>query len=369
MKGLEQAQILSIASKFAKAETDELRRRFAAENLNLELEKAKILSVASKFAKSEANQVREELLQHIENKVLKEFYVPGAQGIQGEIGPTGPRGFRGDQGERGETGPEGIQGPIGERGERGEKGEHGEKGEKGNRGDPGIQGIPGERGIPGKRGTDGKRGERGESGKPGKQGIPGKRGERGFEGPRGLDGSPGRPGERWPQGLPGKDGTKGLKGDKGDVGPMGPIGPAADITPLKKQVEVFLTAAENRLSRIAYSATMGISRSPGSGEVNLHKLDDVDYASLKTATEGQALVYNATTRKWQAGTVSGSGSANNIATVSTTTLGELTENDLIVVNVTGGVVTSNTVGILTTALNNALSQISALEARIIALGG
>jgi hypothetical protein len=129
-----------------------------------------------------------------------------------------------------------------------------------------------------------------------------------------------------------------------------------------------LTAAENRLSRIAYSATMGISRSPGSGEVNLHKLDDVDYASLKTATEGQALVYNATTRKWQAGTVA-SGAANNIATVSTTTLGELRENDLIVVNVTGGVVTSNTVGILTTALNNALSQISALEARIVALGG
>jgi hypothetical protein len=130
-----------------------------------------------------------------------------------------------------------------------------------------------------------------------------------------------------------------------------------------------LTAAENRLSRIAYSATMGISRSPGSGEVNLHKLDDVDYASLKTATEGQALVYNATTRKWQAGTVASGGAANNIATVSTTTLGELRENDLIVVNVTGGVVTSNTVGILTTALNNALLQISALEARIVALGG
>jgi ribulose-5-phosphate 4-epimerase/fuculose-1-phosphate aldolase len=58
-----------------------------------------------------------------------------------------------------------------------------------------------------------------------------------------------------------------------------------------------------------------------------------------------------------------------VATVSTTKLGELTEDDLIVVNVTGSVVTSNTVGILTTALNNALAQISALETRIVALGG
>jgi len=141
-----------------------------------------------------------------------------------------------------------------------------------------------------------------------------------------------------------------------------------DITPLEKRITMFIDNAEKRISRIAFSSA--ISRSPGSGEVNLHKLDDVDYASLKTATEGQALVYNSTTRKWQAGTVSGGGGgANNIATVSTTKLGELTQDDLIVVNVTGSVVTSNTVGILTSALNNALAQISSLEARIIALGG
>ena len=150
------------------------------------------------------------------------------------------------------------------------------------------------------------------------------------------------------------------------MGPQGPIGTTPDITPLEKRLEQFLDNAERRISRIAFSSA--VSRSPGSGEVNLHKLDDVDYASLKAATDGQVLVYNATARKWQAASVSGT-SSNTIATVSTTTLGELTENDLVVVNVTGGVVNSNTVGILTSALNNALAQISALEARIAALEG
>jgi hypothetical protein len=174
-----------------------------------------------------------------------------------------------------------------------------------------------------------------------------------------------------PIGIKGERGEKGEKGDIGETGKQGPrglVGPAADITPLKKQVDQFLATSENRISRIAYSATMGISHSSGGGEVNLYKLDDVDYASLQVATHGQALVYNATTSKWQAGTAA-SASANNIATIATSTLGSLTEDDLIVVNVTGNVVTSNTVGILTTALNNALAQISLLDARIVALGG
>jgi hypothetical protein len=364
MRELEKAQILSIASKFAKAETDELRRHFNEHSFISELEKAKILSVAQKFAKSEANEVRRSL----EEKILNEFILTpgpqGIQGIQGFKGDIGERGEKGEQGPQGLTGPQGIQGIQGIQGERGEKGEHGEKGEKGNDGEQGIAGIPGERGQRGERGERGEPGVAGQRGERGERGIPGlagERGERGSDGARGLDGKSGPAGERGAQGLPGQDGSQGLKGD------TGPIGPMPDIAPLEKRVTMFIDNAEKRISRIAFSSA--ISRSPGSGEVNLHKLDDVDYASLKTATEGQALVYNSTTRKWQAGTVSGGGAANNVATVSTTTLGELRENDLIVVNVTGGVVTSNTVGILTTALNNALSQISALEARIIALGG
>ena len=367
MKELEKAQILSIASKFAKAETDELRRHFNEHSFISELDKAKILSVAQKFAKSEANEVRRSL----EQKILNEFVltpgpqgIQGVQGIQGLKGDTGDRGEKGEQGPRGLTGLQGIPGIQGIQGERGEKGEHGEKGEKGNDGEQGIAGIPGERGQRGERGERGEPGVAGERGERGERGIPGvagERGERGSDGARGLDGNPGPAGERGPQGIPGQDGPQGIKGDTGPVGPM------PDITPLEKRVTMFIDNAEKRISRIAFSSA--ISRSPGSGEVNLHKLDDVDYASLKTATEGQALVYNSTTRKWQAGTVSGSGSSNTIATVSTTKLGELTQDDLIVVNVTGGVVTSNTVGILTSALNNALAQISSLEARIVALGG
>jgi hypothetical protein len=110
---------------------------------------------------------------------------------------------------------------------------------------------------------------------------------------------------------------------------------------------------------------MGINRSPGSGEVNLHKLDDVDYQSLKTASNGQALIYNSSTGKWQAGTVA-SGSGNTAPVIVTKSiLGDLNETDLVVVNVSGA--SSNTISILTNALNDALSQISALELRIAAL--
>jgi hypothetical protein len=114
---------------------------------------------------------------------------------------------------------------------------------------------------------------------------------------------------------------------------------------------------------------MGISRSPGSGEVKLHKLDDVDYASLKNATNGQVLIYNSSTKKWAAGTVSGSsgGTSNGgISTVTTSSLGTLTENDIVVTGVTGGVVQSNTVSVLTSALNNALARIADLEFRLAA---
>jgi hypothetical protein len=218
-------------------------------------------------------------------------------------------------------------------------------------------GLRGERGLTGDVGPIGPIGKNGISGK---DGVPGR---------NGIDGKNGAIGLMGPIGIKGERGEKGEKGDIGETGKQGPrglVGPAADITPLKKQVDQFLATSENRISRIAYSATMGISHSSGGGEVNLYKLDDVDYASLQVATHGQALVYNATTSKWQAGTAA---SANNIATIATSTLGSLTEDDLIVVNVTGNVVTSNTVGILTTALNNALAQISLLDARIVALGG
>ena len=279
MKELEKAQILSIAAKFAKAETDELRRTFL-ENSYTEVEKAKLLSIASKFAKQEANEIKREILEQIKTLAesngvleLKEVRLRGPEGKQGKRGEVGPQGFTGLRGDKGDLGEQGPAGPIGLRGPKGDKGD---------------------------------------------------------------------------------------KGDAGERGPIGPAGPAADIGYLEKKLDQFIETAEKRISRIAFSAAMGMGRSPGSGEVNLKKLDDVDYSSLRTAANGQVLVYNSTTGKWQAGTVSGT-SSNTIATVATAQFGTLDENDTVVIGVTGGVVTSNTVGTLLTLISDLQARVAALE--------
>lgn len=41
----------------------------------------------------------------------------------------------------------------------------------------------------------------------------------------------------------------------------------------------------------------------GGGEVRLERLDDVDYQSIKNATDGQALVWDGTQKRWKAGNV------------------------------------------------------------------
>ena len=352
-----------------------------------ELDSAKLLSASLKLSESRSSELVNNLRRELASKFDNIKLVEGVDGPQGRPGTTGDRGERGFIGSTGARGASGLQGVPGERGPQGEQGPTGELGAQGAQG---TQGVIGEQGPPGVTGEMGLRGEQGLAGEQGPQGEMGLRGERGLTGDvgpigpigkngisgqdgvtgrNGIDGKNGAIGPMGPIGLKGERGENGEKGDIGETGKQGPrglVGPAADITPLKKQVDQFLATSENRISRIAYSATMGISHSSGGGEVNLNKLDDVDYASLQVATHGQALVYNATTSKWQAGTAA---SANNIATIATSTLGSLTEDDLIVVNVTGNVVTSNTVGILTTALNNALTQISLLDARIVALGG
>jgi len=41
----------------------------------------------------------------------------------------------------------------------------------------------------------------------------------------------------------------------------------------------------------------------GGGEVRLERLDDVDYQSIKNATDGQALVWDAALKRWKAGSI------------------------------------------------------------------
>lgn len=277
-----------------------------------ELEKAQILSIAAKFAKAEADELRRSFLENSFSEVDKakllsiaaKFAKQEANEIKREI--LEQIKILAESNGVLELKEVRLRGPTGKQGLRGEVGPQGLTGLKGEKGDLGEQGLPG------------------------------------------------------PMGLRGPKGEKGDKGEPGERGPMGPAGPAADISQLEKKVDQFIEAAEKRISRIAFSAAMGMGRSPGSGEVNLKKLDDVDYSSLRSAANGQVLVYNSTTGKWQAGNASGT-SSNTIATVSTAQFGSLDENDTVVIGVTGGVITSNTVGTLLTLISDLQARVAALE--------
>ena len=144
MNEIEQAKLLSIAAKFAKAEVNDLRRDFVEQiethlnNPTFELEKAKILSIAAKFAQTEAAEVKREIIQELKNLAesngvveLKEIRLHGPKGDRGpkgNKGDIGPRGFKGDLGEAGPAGPIGIAGPKGDKGDKGDQGEQGTAG-------------------------------------------------------------------------------------------------------------------------------------------------------------------------------------------------------------------------------------------------
>jgi hypothetical protein len=305
-----------------------------------ELEKAKLLAVAQKIAKSEVAEVRNELLEQInkiqsitpasgipgrgiidvaliEEELVLQFndgsfanlgHIIGEQGIQGirgEQGLQGEQGITGEQGIQGEQGIPGIQGEQGDKGDRGDQGPRGEKGEKGDTGDRGKQGIPGERG------------ERGEQGPAGIDGTPGRDGTKGEAGETGPQGVPGGDGKNGKNGKDGKDGATGLTGDKGDKGDPGSD---ANTKEIEKKFDKLVENVDKRFSRFTYSAATGVKHS-GSGEVWLHRLDDVDYNSVKTPTNGQALVWNVAIGKWTAGAVvsSGGGGGNGGISNSFTT--------------------------------------------------
>ena len=298
-----------------------------------ELEKAKLLSVATKLAQAQIQEVREELLEqinsiHIPEAVngldgrsivnarifegqlvlqLSDGVLVTAGSVIGEQGPVGPVGAKGDKGDKGDPGPRGdkgdhgvpgLDGKEGEKGEKGETGPNGEKGDTGERGERGEQGIPGQRG---------QRGERGEQGSPGINGADGRDGTDGKEGSKGDVGSPGRDG---PQGPIGPKGDKGEKGDKGDSGSD------ANTKDLEKKFDSLIENVDKRFSRFAYSAAAGVKHS-GSGEVWLHRLDDFDYNSTKTPTQGQALIWNNRIKKWQANSVSGTGGSITVSKILT----------------------------------------------------
>jgi hypothetical protein len=237
------------------------------------------------------------------------------EGPQGRDGDIGPQGLKGDRGDVGERGP---QGKPGERGPKGDIGPQGPQGELGERGEVGPKGAKGDRGLQGRDGPVGPKGDTGDPGRDGVDGAPGPQGQKGDRGDRGEKGDAGPQGKTGAKGAKGDRGDRGEKGDRGEVGEPGPQGPKGDrgdpgdtpdVAPILKTIDDKFSrlneAVDKRVSRIAFSKAGGDSS--GSGEVKLYRLDDVDYSSVKTPTNGQSLVYNSSIKKWQANTVSGGG--------------------------------------------------------------
>ena len=256
-----------------------------------ELDSAKLLSASLKLSESRStelvNKLRRELASKFDNIQL----------VEGVDGPQGPTGRQGDRGERGFIGGTGARGERGIPGLTGEEGATGERGIQGLTGEQGIQGATGEQGIQGATGERGEPGEKGDQGIQGAEGPMGLRGERGLTGDAGINGKNGIDGKAGINGKNGIDGKVGPRGDKGDPGSD------ANVAPLEKKFDQLTKTVDTKLSKIAYTAAMGTSA--GSGEVNLRNLDDVDYNSVSSPTDGHSLVYNGTLGKWQANSGSG----------------------------------------------------------------
>ena len=164
------------------------------------------------------------------------------------MGPIGPQGVKGDKGDKGDLGNTGDTGPIGLQGNVGTKGDQGERGQTGQSGTTGTAGTPG--------------------------------------------------------GPVGPIGSRGEKGPAGPIGPEGPEGPdgrLVDLKPLQTELEGNLKSFKDSISsQVTRLALSGGGGSSGGGEVLLHRLDDVDYNTTQSPTDGQALIYNTTKGKWEA---------------------------------------------------------------------
>ena len=291
-----------------------------------EISDAKILSAAIKYTEKKIANLKEDL-------VLPNL-IEGPQGDQGDKGDRGERGEPGEsgriiveshgpvgpKGETGDTGPSIKEAKIadgklhlireddqiftagnvvGPRGGQGTPGIQGERGNQGDRGLLGEQGIIGPQGLVGAKGNKGDKGDKGDLGPKGFVGLQGKTGPIGAKGDIGAVGVQGAKGNKGDIGKPGPIGPQGSDGPIGPEGPVGRDGTEVDVANIKKSIEDDLTGFRNQIttqvSRIAMS-------SGGGGEVWLHRLNDVDYNSTKSPSNGQTLVYSTSKGKWEAGT-------------------------------------------------------------------
>ena len=296
---------------------------------DLDLYQAKVLAAAVQVSKSETKKQLLELKEQIDN--VK--FVRGPAGPAGPKGDTNPVivGATGLQGEKGESGEAGnslteagifednlilgftdgekldvgkVVGPRGGQGKQGVIGEEGPIGVKGSRGELGPIGPQGVKGDKGDKGDIGNTGDTGPIGLQGNAGVKGDQGERGQTGQPGTTGTAGTPGG--PVGPIGPRGEEGPEGPEGPVGPEGPKGTDGrfvDLKPLQTELEGNLKSFKDSISsQVTRLALSGGGGSSGGGEVLLHRLDDVDYNTTQSPTNGQILLYNTTKGKWEANT-------------------------------------------------------------------
>jgi hypothetical protein len=236
-------------------------------------------------------------------------------------------------GPQGATGPMGFIGPIGATGVSGQRGAMGLTGPKGDQGERGLQGDQGPKGIkgvPGPKGPKGDLGDKGDQGPQGIQGIEGLKGDRGYIGPVGAAG---------PVGATGPQGEKGEKGDPA---------PTEELKAVEDKLFEFVNKnkedIDKRISTIKYNNIMGGGGS-GGGAVLLYDLDDVDYTSVKTPSDGEVLVYSTSLGKWTTGVGGGGGGGGSftdgqsITVNNFTVTGTFTANGALGSN--GQVLTSN----------------------------
>lgn len=148
----------------------------------------------------------------------------------------------------------------------------------------------------------GDKGDKGDVGEQGIQGIEGKEGLNGADsttpGPAGAPGIPGKVGKPGKDGVPGIDGKDGKDGKNADT---------ITVTQIKEKLKSDPLSLDDivGVAKFASDINDGIQESVSFLPRTLDALYDV---SVKSVVDGQALIYQNSTKKWIPGTATGGGS-------------------------------------------------------------
>ena len=110
--------------------------------------------------------------------------------------------------------------------------------------------------------------------------------------------------------------------------------------PNPKSVDKNLDAVQKKLKFLEQAIGRIAAIGPGGGAVNLKDLDDVDYASITTATNNQVLTFNAASNLWISKSITGGAGIPTLDEV--TTQGNTTTNDITIGSATADYFAVNT---------------------------